>query len=139
LSDRVYHLGLVPVEHVPVLYRHALALVFPSSYEGFGIPPLEAMACGCPVASSLETSLAEVVGDAGRRLDPTDPGQIAGVLDTLSLDEPLRARLRAAGSARVAEFSWDRAYELHVEAYRLARELGLPPVLRRTAGGLSTD
>jgi glycosyltransferase involved in cell wall biosynthesis len=135
LTDRVRHLGLVAAENVPVLYRHALALVFPSSYEGFGIPPLEAMACGCPVATSFETSLGEVVGDAGLRVDPADSDQMASVLDMLAGDERLRARLRASGSARVKEFSWDRGYAVHVAAYRLARGLGRERVVERTIGG----
>ena len=124
LGERVRHLGLVAPDRLPVLYRHARALAFPSSYEGFGMPPLEAMASGCPVASSLATSLREVVGSAALPLDPTDPAQMADVLERLCGDEQLRSRLRSAGLDRAAEFSWDAAQAMHVAAYRLARELG---------------
>ncbi len=126
LNGRVHHLGLVASEQLPLLYRHAQAVVFPSSYEGFGMPPLEAMASGCPVASSLVTSLREVVGDAALPLDPTDSGQMAHALDTLLDDQQLRSHLRSAGLRRVAGFSWDAAHAVHVEAYRLACELGAP-------------
>ncbi len=124
LIGRVRHLGLVAPDRLPVLYRHARALVFPSSYEGFGMPPLEAMASGCPVASSLAASLSEVVGAAALPLDPADPEQMANALERLCGDEGLRARLRSAGLDRVGAFSWDAAHAVHLAAYRLARELG---------------
>jgi glycosyltransferase involved in cell wall biosynthesis len=124
LGERVRHLGLVAPDRLPVLYRHARALAFPSSYEGFGMPPLEAMASGCPVASSLAASLSEVVGDAALPLDPADPEHMADALERLCSDESLRARLRRAGLDRVGAFSWDAAQAVHLDAYRLARELG---------------
>ncbi len=124
ISGRVRHLGLIASAELPVLYRHAFALAFPSLYEGFGMPPLEAMASGCPVASSLVASLREVAGGAALPLDPEDPSQMAGALDRLSSDAKLRSDLRAAGLRRVAGFSWDAALTVHEEAYRLAREVG---------------
>jgi glycosyltransferase involved in cell wall biosynthesis len=86
------------------LMQRASALVFPSLYEGFGLPPLEAMACGCPVACSNVAALPETVGDAARLFDPHDPRAIAdAVLDVLAAPEEWVAR----GLARAAAFSWD--------------------------------
>jgi glycosyltransferase involved in cell wall biosynthesis len=94
--------------------------VFPSLYEGFGSPPLEAMACGCPVASATSASLAEVVTGASLELDPASPESIGAAIDRVCGDEPLRDRLRAAGRERAREFTWMRAAAAHVEAYRRA-------------------
>jgi glycosyltransferase involved in cell wall biosynthesis len=118
VADRVVLVGHVDADRVAALYRRAEALVFPSLYEGFGAPPLEAMACGCPVASSTVTSLAEVVGDAALAFDPRDPDDIAAALDRITADGPLRARLREAGLARARAFSWKRCAERHLELYR---------------------
>jgi glycosyltransferase involved in cell wall biosynthesis len=93
-------------------------MVFPSLYEGFGSPPLEAMACGCPVASSHAASLGEVCGDAALALDPTDPDSIASAIDRLLSDNSLRQRLRAAGLARAPRWTWARAGHRHVALYR---------------------
>ena len=97
------------------LYRRAAALVFPSLYEGFGQPPLEAMACGCPVACSDVASLPEVVGDAARLFDPSDAGSIAaGVLDVLAAPEGWSAR----GLERAQLFSWEATARAHEDVYR---------------------
>jgi glycosyltransferase involved in cell wall biosynthesis len=85
--------------------RRASALVFPSLYEGFGLPPLEAMACGCPVASSNAGSLPEVVGDAARLFDPTDPAAIVTAVDDVLRDPDEWSR---RGLERAAGFSWAR-------------------------------
>lgn len=107
--------GLVSHEELVELYRRASALVFPSLYEGFGTPPLEAMACGCPVACSNAGSLPEVVGDAARLFDPTSPEEIAAaVLDVL--DRP--AEWAERGLARAAAFTWDQAAAGHDAVYR---------------------
>jgi glycosyltransferase involved in cell wall biosynthesis len=132
LAHRVRHLGFVPADALPALYRRAAALVFPSVYEGFGLPPLEAMASGCPVASSTRGPLAEVCGDATAVLDPDDPEQMARTISTVLDDEGLRRRLRSAGLAQAARFSWRTAADAHVAVYERARELRAVPA-RATA------
>ena len=107
VADRLVFLGQVPDERLPALYRGAVAFVFPSLHEGFGLPPLEAMACGTPVVSSLATSLPEVVGDAAIAVDPLDVDSIANGIDRIVGDEQLRRQLRARGFAQAARFSWD--------------------------------
>jgi glycosyltransferase involved in cell wall biosynthesis len=109
VADRLVFLGRVPDERLPALYRGALAFVFPSLHEGFGLPPLEAMACGTPVVSSLATSLPEVVGDAALPVDPLEVDSIASGIDRIVGDEQLRSDLRARGLSRAARFSWDEA------------------------------
>ena len=91
----------------PGLILGALAFMFPSLHEGFGLPPLEAMACGTPVVSSRATSLAEVVGDAALPIDPLDVDSIAAGIDRVAEDGSLRSELRALGLAQAACFSWD--------------------------------
>ncbi len=91
------------------LYGHAIALVFPSLYEGFGLPPLEAMACGCPVAVAQAAAIPEVCGDAALYFDPQSVDAITAALQRLLSDEALRERLRAAGLARAAAFRWSAA------------------------------
>jgi glycosyltransferase involved in cell wall biosynthesis len=107
VADRLVFLGEVPDERLPALYRGAAAFVFPSLHEGFGLPPLEAMACGTPVVSSLATSLPEVVGNAAVAVDPLDVDSIANGIDRVVGDEQLRRQLRARGFAQAARFSWD--------------------------------
>jgi glycosyltransferase involved in cell wall biosynthesis len=104
--------GHVPLHQLVELYRSAAALVYPSLYEGFGIPPVEAMACGCPVAVSRVASLPEVCGDAAVYFDPLDVESIAqGIRDVL--DHPPRG-----GPERAAQFTWDRCARAHDEIYR---------------------
>src|SRR5262249_18965649 len=92
-----------------VLYRLASVFVFPSLYEGFGLPPLEAMASGTPVVTSNVSSLPEVAGDAAVLIDPLDPDAIADGLCRVLSDEGFRAELRAKGLARAREYSWERS------------------------------
>ncbi len=106
--------GHVPTAEVDDLMRRAAALVFPSLYEGFGLPPLEAMACGCPVASSNAGSLPEVVGDAARLFDPLDPEAIAAGVDEV-LREPAAWSRRGIEHAR--GFSWERTAREHDAVY----------------------
>ena len=109
ISGRVKRLGAVPKADLVALYNTADAFVFPSLYEGFGIPPLEAFACGCPVVSSNATSLPEVVGDAALSFDPLDVDALAAHLKAVATDADLRERLVRAGNARVQQFSYHRA------------------------------
>jgi glycosyltransferase involved in cell wall biosynthesis len=94
---------------MPSLYSAARALVFPSLYEGFGLPALEAMASGTPVIASNTTGLAEVVGDAGLTVDPGSVEELAEAMGRILGDEELRERLVAAGLDRAARFTWARA------------------------------
>lgn len=119
--ERVRHLGHVVGDMLPGLYRGATAVVFPSLFEGFGLPPLEAMACGVPVAASSRGSIAEVCGDVALLFDPTDTEAIANAIAQVTRDASLRARLASAGPRRAAGFTWEAAARQHVEAYALVR------------------
>ena len=111
LSDQVVFPGFVPNEVLPALYAAADAFAFPSLFEGFGIPVLEAMASGTPVCAASTSSIPEVVGDAGLLFDPLDVPAMTESLIRLLQDQPLRRRLIAAGIQRAAAFSWDIAAE----------------------------
>ena len=123
VAGRVRHLGFIEPGTMPAIYRAARAMIFPSLYEGFGAPPLEAMACGCPVAASPNGSLREVCGDAVLELDPESVESIADALDRIVADGDLRQRLRAAGTARAARFRWSDAARKHTAVYARARTL----------------
>lgn len=110
-------LGFVPDGALPDLYRSASAFVYPSLYEGFGFPPLEAMACGCPVITSTRGSLGEVVGQAAAIIDPDDIHTIAKQLFILATDPASANRLRAAGLAQARRFDWERTACLTLKAY----------------------
>ena len=117
VRDRVRHLGHIQPMVLAEVMRRADALVFPSLYEGFGTPPLEAMACHIPVASSLRAGLAETCQDAVLELDPEHPESIAAGIDRILSDHGLRGALRAAGSERAKSFSWRTAAERHFAVY----------------------
>jgi glycosyltransferase involved in cell wall biosynthesis len=108
LEGRVVFPGYVAVEDLPALYTGALAFVFPSLYEGFGMPVLEAMACGAPVVASNTSSLPEVTGNAALLVDPTDVAALAAALLRIAGDSALRSDLRARGLVQAARFSWER-------------------------------
>jgi glycosyltransferase involved in cell wall biosynthesis len=110
-------LGFVPDNELPDLYRAAEVLVYPSLYEGFGFPPLEAMACACPVISSTRGALAEVIGDAAAKVDPEDIHTIAKQLFILATDETSRNRLRAEGLAQALKFNWKRTAGETIKLY----------------------
>ena len=105
-TDGVRMVGFISDQELRALYEHALALVFPSLYEGFGLPPLEAMTCGCPVVISNQPALLEVCGDAALHCDANDTGQISRHMQALYSDDALRARMTAAGHQRVRRFTW---------------------------------
>ncbi len=123
LEGRVLFPGYVEDADLPALYSAATVFVYPSLYEGFGLPPLEAMACGVPVISSNAASLPEVVGDAARLVDPTDTAALAQALHDVLSQPGLQAELRQRGFARAAQFSWERcaAETLAVYSAVLAR------------------
>ncbi len=117
LENKVLFTGYLNNEDLPTLYSGAAAFVFPSLYEGFGIPPLEAMACGTPVVTSNVSSLPEVVGDAALTVDPYDVGALAAAIERALTDTALRAELRARGLARAAKFTWERAARETIAVY----------------------
>jgi glycosyltransferase involved in cell wall biosynthesis len=106
---RVHFTGYVGDECLPALYSGALAFVYPSLYEGFGFPALEAMACGTPVITSNTTSLPEVTADAAIHVDPLAVDQLAAAIMRLSVDSALRTDLSKRGAARAATYSWEKA------------------------------
>ncbi|MGH9384693.1 MAG: glycosyltransferase family 4 protein, partial [Vicinamibacterales bacterium] len=106
--------GFVANADLPVWYRAAGVFVYPSSFEGFGLPPLEAMACGTPVVTSNVSSLPEIAGNAALLVDPYDPDAIAAGIQRAVTDESLRADLVARGLARARTFSWAQSVaEIH--------------------------
>ncbi len=120
LGKSVKFLGTVNNENLAELYRGALAFVFPSLYEGFGLPPLEAMACGTPVLTSNVCSLPEVVGKAGVLIDPLDVGSIADGIRRLVESSEMRADLRQSGLNRAQEYTWTETARKTSEVLRLA-------------------
>ena len=109
--------GFVEPSHTPALYRRAMAFIFPSRYEGFGLPPLEALACGTPVVGSDTSSLPEVVGDAGVLLPPDDAEGMAGALIQLAIDQDFHAEMHRRALVQSARFSWARTSQATVKAY----------------------
>jgi alpha-1,3-rhamnosyl/mannosyltransferase len=118
LNESIRWLGSVPETDLPALYTGATAFVFPSLFEGFGLPVLEAMACGTPVACSETSSLPEVAGDAALLFDPTSTESIADVLLCLLDSSDLRAKLRARGLRRANQFSWTQTAHETLHRYR---------------------
>ncbi len=112
--------GHVPARELAILFRHAEAFIFPPLYEGFGLPVLEAMACGCPVVTSNGGSLKEVAGDGAQVCDPMDVRGMAEAMVALLQRKELRERWRAAGLRRVKEFSWNAAAQQTVAVYHRA-------------------
>jgi len=118
LEDHIEHYGYVNNHHLAKLYRCSLAFVYPSLYEGFGIPPLEAMACGTIAIVANSSSLPEVVGDAALLFDPQSTDELNDQLRFV-LDHPIeRDRLISAGQTRAKQFSWDKTTSQTLEVYR---------------------
>ena len=105
-SSRIHWVGLIPEADLPAFYAGAACFVYPSLFEGFGLPLVEAMACGCPVVSSDRTACPEVVGEAGLLVDPEDATAMAAAIARILGDEDLRAELRQRGLARSRLFTW---------------------------------
>jgi glycosyltransferase involved in cell wall biosynthesis len=126
IKSRVEHvvrfLGFVPFETLRCFYENAAAFVFPSRYEGFGLPPLEAMACGAPVVASNVSSLPEVVGDAAILVNPENVFDIARGIRDILLDDRLREELVRRGRIQASRFSWERTARQVLEIYREAVE-----------------
>src|ERR1039457_528733 len=110
----------VPFEALRIFFESAALFVFPSLYEGFGLPPLEAMATGTPVVASNVSSLPEVLGDAALLVNPENVFEIARAIQEALLDEDLRGELIAKGKAQAARYSWDRTAREVLEVYREA-------------------
>ncbi len=119
-GSRICLPGPIAGEDLPAVYSAALAFVYPSLYEGFGLPPLEAMQCGCPVITSNVSSLPEVVGDAAITLDPLVEAGLAHSIERLAHDEALREELREKGVRRAQCFSWRQCAEATVAGYERA-------------------
>lgn len=129
-------LGFVADDALPDWYRAAGAFVYPSLFEGFGMPPVEAMACGCPVLCSPMGALAETAGDAAALVDPLDVGAISSALGRLASDEEWRGRLASAGLAHAARFDWKVAGSATLAAYRRAR---LEYLSRKSCGARAAE
>jgi glycosyltransferase involved in cell wall biosynthesis len=117
-AGEVRQLGYLSRDDLATIIAGALTLIYPSIYEGFGLPPLEAMACGVPVITSKVSSLPEVVGNTGLLIDPHDAEALAQAIQTLVLDADLRRDLSLKALARSREFTWDRCMAQTVDAYR---------------------
>ncbi len=120
LKGQVVFTGYVPPDEMPALYNAADLFAFPSLYEGFGLPVLEAMACGVPVVTSNVSSLPEVAGDAALLTDPRDAPALCDALERILRDDSLRAELRRRGLERAATFSWEKAARETIGVYQEA-------------------
>ncbi|MBA2503096.1 MAG: glycosyltransferase family 4 protein [Pyrinomonadaceae bacterium] len=118
LGDRLLFTNYVTDEELRALYSSCRMCIYPSLYEGFGLPPLEAMACGAPVITTRIPSIMETVGDAARLVEPTDVDALARNIIDLLADAEARATLSAAGLARAAQFSWEKTARMTLEVYR---------------------
>lgn len=130
-------LGFVPAEELPMWYHAATVCVYPSLFEGFGLPPLEAMACGCPVLASRLGAVGEVCGDAAALVDPTDIDDLAWQLGRIAHDDALRSRLRSAGLVNARKFDWAHTASGVLDAYARAlarRAVGAPSAGCELAG-----
>jgi glycosyltransferase involved in cell wall biosynthesis len=120
LANNIIFTGYVPESDLPALYSDALCFVYPSYFEGFGLPPLEAMQCGTPVITGNRTSLPEVVGDAAIMVDPFNVEEIGAALSRLIDSSELRLTLRAKGLDHARKFSWRETAKLTLIVYEKA-------------------
>jgi glycosyltransferase involved in cell wall biosynthesis len=120
LSSEVRFVGYVPADALPLWYSAADLFVYPSLYEGFGLPPLEAMACGTAVISSTASSLPEVVGEAGLLIDPADTEALAKAMEQVLSDTEMRKQMQSAGLVQAQNFSWEKTARQTIESYRRA-------------------
>jgi glycosyltransferase involved in cell wall biosynthesis len=118
LADSVVLIDRVGDDEARALHAGADVFVYPSLYEGFGLPPLEAMACGAPVVCSSASSLPEVVGEAGLLFDPTDVGAISEAIWRVATDAELRAHLARSAPAAAARFTWETTATATLDVYR---------------------
>jgi glycosyltransferase involved in cell wall biosynthesis len=117
LRDRVVFAGYIARSDLPAVYALATVFLYPSLCEGFGLPPLEAMACGTPVVASNAAAMPEVLGDAARLVDPLDVDAIARTIHEVLRDQHLRDALRTAGLKRACEYRWDASARHLLEVY----------------------
>jgi alpha-1,3-rhamnosyl/mannosyltransferase len=117
---RIQFAGATSDQALVSLYAGAAAFVYPSRYEGFGLPLLEAMACGAPVIGARAGSIPEVVGDAGVLVDPDDEVEMAEWIGRLMTDADLADRLRRAGRTRAMDYTWERTARQTIDAYKEA-------------------
>jgi glycosyltransferase involved in cell wall biosynthesis len=120
VASRIVRPGYLPAPALPALLRRAEAVVYPSLYEGFGLPALEALACGAPLVTTAGSALQEVVGSAALVVPPGDVHDTAAALETLLTSADVRHRLHEAGPRQAASFTWEASIERHVEAYERA-------------------
>jgi glycosyltransferase involved in cell wall biosynthesis len=122
MKDRLFFTGYVPQDDLPYFMNGAELFVFPSLYEGFGLPVLEAMSCGTPVVSSNQSSIPEIMGSAGVLVDPTDVAVLAQTIIRLLRDKEERDHLRQLGQAQAARFSWVEVAQKTLQVYRSVTE-----------------
>jgi glycosyltransferase involved in cell wall biosynthesis len=126
VRDRIHHLERLDRPTLAAVMRRAEALLFPSLLEGFGLPVLEAMACGLPVITSNRSSLPEVAGKAALYVDPDDPAGIAAAITRLAREPALRQQLAEAGRRRAARFTWENAAAATAAVLRRAAAMPQP-------------
>ena len=124
VTTRILRPGWFPGEVLPALYRQSEAVAYPSLEEGFGLPALEALACGAALVTTTGSAMAEVVGDAAVIVPPADPGALAAALTRVLDDPDLANRLRNTGPVQAAPYTWEASIDRHLAAYRLAA--GIP-------------
>ena len=120
LKNRIVFTGFIPDKYLSAIYSGALAFIYPSLYEGFGLPPLEAMQCGTPVITSNTSSLPEVVGDAGIMINPKDGDALCQAMIDIVKNNKLRNHLSKKGIERTKLFSWKKCADETIKAYRSA-------------------